>query len=331
MDEFEKAGVAVRFVHQPELTFGAQGRLLRHVMAAFAVFERDMITARLAESRTYLKKHGRRLAGKVPYGYEADPHTRQLVPNAEEAARVVSIFDRAAKGERPKQIADAINELNWPTKIYHAKRSGKTTGGGKWTARQITDTLRNPVYSGRFAEGADTRDGCHEAIVDRATFDAVQQQLDSRRTTKPQKRTRHDHLPFRQKIVCPRCGRFLTTHQTTRRISSETTIVDYFYQCGSTAGGRPPCPGVRLHAWRLEQAVLGFFDDAATWRTLFGQDASELLIHQVMQTWRELLPLWKRDWLREAIQRIEITETGEAEADISITFTPDAAKPFLGL
>ncbi|MEX2672447.1 MAG: hypothetical protein WD294_10090 [Phycisphaeraceae bacterium] len=77
--------------------------------------------------------------------------------------------------------------------------------------------------------------------------------------------------------------------------------------------------------------VLGLFDDAATWRTLFGQDASELLIHQVMRTWRELLPLWKSDWLREAIQRIEIKETGEAEADLSITFTPDAVKPFLAL
>jgi DNA invertase Pin-like site-specific DNA recombinase len=29
LDEFEKAGIEVRFVHQPELTFGAQGRFLR--------------------------------------------------------------------------------------------------------------------------------------------------------------------------------------------------------------------------------------------------------------------------------------------------------------
>ena len=43
LDEFEKAGVDVHFVHQPELTFGAQGRFLRHVLAAFAEFERDMI------------------------------------------------------------------------------------------------------------------------------------------------------------------------------------------------------------------------------------------------------------------------------------------------
>jgi len=68
IDEFEKASVEVRFVYQLELTFGAQGRFLRHVLEAFAEFERDMIATRIAESRAYLKQHGRRLAGKVPYG-----------------------------------------------------------------------------------------------------------------------------------------------------------------------------------------------------------------------------------------------------------------------
>ncbi len=30
-----------------------------------------MITAPIAESRAYLRKHGRRLAGVVPFGYDA--------------------------------------------------------------------------------------------------------------------------------------------------------------------------------------------------------------------------------------------------------------------
>lgn len=171
IDEFEKAGVEVRFVHQPGLTFSAQGRFIRHVLAAFAEFERDMIATRFAETRTYLKRNGRRLAGKVPYGYDADPRTKQLVPNPVEAPRIAEIFRRAAEGELPRQIAIAINDLGWPTKVYHSQRSGKTTGGGQWTARQIIDTLRNPVHIGRFNDGDDSRDGCHEAIVDQATFD----------------------------------------------------------------------------------------------------------------------------------------------------------------
>jgi len=87
LDELDKAGVALRLVHQAELTSGPENRFLRHVLAAFAEFERDMIATRIAESRAYLKKHGRRLAGPVPYGYDAHPGTKQLVPNSKGARR----------------------------------------------------------------------------------------------------------------------------------------------------------------------------------------------------------------------------------------------------
>lgn len=328
LDEFEKAGVDVHFVHQPELTFGAQGRFLGHVLAAFAEFERDMIATRIAESRAYLKLHGRRLAGKVPFGYDADPVTKQLAVNHTEAPRVAAIFERAARGELPNSIAIEINDLGWPTKVYHSKRSGKTTGGGKWTARQIVDTLRNPVYIGRFADGAETRDGCHEPIVDQATFDAVQQQLDARRTTDGRlKRSRHDHLAFRKSVVCPRCGRFLTTYQTTKRsVDRKSGITRFFYSCRSTAGGQPRCKGVHYPAWEFEQAVCEIFDDPATWRDLLGSSGTDELIEQVMETWTAMLWPWKRDWLKGAVNRIEIEE---ADGTVSITFSPDASKPFL--
>ena len=326
IDEFEQAGVDVHFVHQPELTLGAQGRFLRHVLAAFAEFEREMIATRIAESRAYLKQHGRRLAGKVPYGYNADPATKQLTPNPTESPRAAEIFRRAGKGELPKQIATEINALGWPTKVYHSMRSGQTTGGGKWTARQINDTLRNPVYIGQFADDTKTRDGCHEAIVDEATFDAVQEQLDARRTTNRQKRTRHDHLAFRQKIVCPRCGRFLTTYQTTRKTSDISGINKFFYACRSTAGGRPRCKGVSYPAWEIERAVRDLFDDSQMWRDLLGPDAPVDAADEIAATWRVLLWPWQRDWLKEAITRIELNED---DSTVSLTFTPDAAKPFL--
>ena len=326
MDEFQKAGVDVHFVHQPELTFGAQGRFLRHVLAAFAEFEREMIATRIAESRAYLKQHGRRLAGKVPYGYDADPATKQLTPNPTEAPRVVEIFRRAGKGELPKEIANDINALGWPTKLYHAKRSCKTSGGGKWTARQIIDTLRNPVYLGRFAEGNSTRDGCHEPIVNQAMFDAAQRQLESRRTTARRERAHHDHLAFRQKVVCPRCSRFLTTYQSMRKLSDRSNVSNFFYACRSTAGGQPRCKGVSYPAWDIEQAVRELFDTPGTWRDLLGPDAPDGAADQIAQTWRSLPWPWQRDWLKNAVTRIELHET---KGTMSITFAPDAAQSFL--
>jgi len=86
LGELEKAGVELRLVHQAELTSGPHNRFLRHILAAFAEFEREMINTRTAESRAYRKKHGRRLAGPPPFGYDADPVTKQLVPKSRPAA-----------------------------------------------------------------------------------------------------------------------------------------------------------------------------------------------------------------------------------------------------
>lgn len=156
LDEFEKAGVELRLVHQPELTSGPHNRFLRHILAAFAEFERDMIAARIAESRAYLRKHGRRLAGPPPFGYDADPVTKQLVPNKAEARRVRAIFKRAAAGQTPSQIAERVNHLGWRTKEWTSRRSGERRGGGKWTGRRSSGSWRTS-RPGRWTASSSTR------------------------------------------------------------------------------------------------------------------------------------------------------------------------------
>jgi DNA invertase Pin-like site-specific DNA recombinase len=147
-EEFEKAGVRIDLAHGIE-PVGAQAKLIRHLLGMFAQFEREMIADRIAETRAYLKAHGRRIAGPAPLGYAADPKTKQLVPIPKEARRVRLIFERAAHGQTPAEIAARINHLKWRTKSWVAHRSGKTRGGGKWTARQVLYLLRNPVYAGQ--------------------------------------------------------------------------------------------------------------------------------------------------------------------------------------
>ncbi len=243
LDEFEKAGVELRLVHQPDLDSTPHNRLLRHMLAAFAEFERDMIASRVAETRSYLKKHGRRLAGKVPYGYDADPATKQLVSNRSEARRIRAIFRRAAAGQTPSEIAKRIDHLGWRTKEWTSGRTGKITGGGRWTARQIISLLRNPVYLGQFAEGEATRLGCHEAIVTSELCDAARKQLDSRRRVDAPTRNTHG-FPLRGKVICPKCKRPLSSYVITKTLGPQAKRVLCYYRCRSTTGGRHPCKGV---------------------------------------------------------------------------------------
>lgn len=84
----------------------------------------------MAESRAYLRQHGQRLAGKVPYGYDAELGTKQLLVNNSEAPLVGAMFEMAAEGLPPSRIVAIVNERGWTTRISPAKRSAKAIGGG---------------------------------------------------------------------------------------------------------------------------------------------------------------------------------------------------------
>ena len=71
--------VTLDVVTAPGLGAAALDQLMLNILASFAEFERDLAASRIAEARAHLKGHGRRIAGAIPFGYVADPHTKQLV------------------------------------------------------------------------------------------------------------------------------------------------------------------------------------------------------------------------------------------------------------
>jgi hypothetical protein len=116
-----------------------------------------MTASRIAEARAYLKAKGRRIAGAVPFGCAADPRTKQLVVVPEEGGMVSRMFQWAAAKVSPKGIANYANALGW-----------RTRNNSPWTARQLLFTLSNYVYAGLVVDGYGFRDGCHEALVEKA-------------------------------------------------------------------------------------------------------------------------------------------------------------------
>jgi site-specific DNA recombinase len=263
-----------------------------------------MTRTRIAETRAYLKKHGRRLAGPAPYGYDADPVSKQLVPNRKETRRVRLIFQRAAQGQTPREIAQRINHLGWRTKQWVTRHSGQTRGGGRWTARLVTNLLRNPVYLGRFADGNGTRPGSHPAIVAEEVFQAAQGGLDRRRSAS-ERRRRRQGFPLRGKIVCPKCKRRLNTYMVMRR-RNLARIGYRYYRCRSSAGGRPPCRGVSYPAGEVERFVRRQLEDEAMWATILHASGKGRLDAAGCATiWRSLDSLEQDGLLPHVIERVE--------------------------
>lgn len=211
LQEFQKHEIRLVIVTAPELGCTAQDNLVLNILASFAEFEREVIASRVAEARASLKARGQRIAGVVPFGYEADRRTKQLVPSATEAAVVKWMFEQAAAKRTPAEIADAANAKGWRTKRTTNRRTAKQRGGNLWTARQVVETLRNPVYLGLFRDKDDVRIGHHEAIVTHELFAAAAAQLEARRTRRPGRRYQID-WPLKGRIRCATCGGPMTPH-----------------------------------------------------------------------------------------------------------------------
>src|SRR5487761_1943957 len=248
LQELREFGVGLAIVTALELGHNAHDGFILNMLASFAEFEREMIAGRIAESRARLKARGLRIAGAVPFGFEADPRSKQLVPVEQEAVIVGWMFERAATGETPAFIAAAANAHGWKTKLRIGRRSGKHDGGVAWTARQVVATLRNPVYLGQFREKQGVRFGKHDPIVTSDVFAAAAAQLEARRTRTPGKRYEIEwHLKGR--IVCAVCDRPMSPHTIRYR-----NVLYRYYRCRSTAGGRQPC-GHQVSAQAIENAV----------------------------------------------------------------------------
>lgn len=195
--------------------------------------------SRIAEARAHLKAHGRRIAGAVPFGYEADPHTKQLVVCDEQSRAVVRIFQWAASGVVPSVIAAYANALGWIT-----------GAGNLWTACQVLSIVKNYVYAGLVRHGGEFREGCHAPLIDREVYHEVQNLIADRRTGVLGRTASSTSIRWilRGILHCGGCGRLTSTH--TARSGR------CYYRCRSTAEGREACKGVMISAYEIETAVL---------------------------------------------------------------------------
>lgn len=271
LETLERAEVELVVATDPHFGNTAISRLMTNIVGAASEFQQDLNRERMADMRAALKSQGKRVAGRVPFGYRADPRTKKLVVHPEQSCIVRDFFELAAKGARPSDLANLANLNRW--KDHNGNE-------GKWTARRITKLLRNPIYVGEIRWRDSTLPGEHEQIVKRQLFDAVQRQVMDRRTrtTRPGERKDQSN-PYSAHLlgllVCGQCDRPMSTS-----VSHRGPIRYIYYRCRSQAGGRPPCRGVNVAAYELERFVCGVLMDV--------DDAESEILRPVQEYWRQL-------------------------------------------
>lgn len=280
LDRFERHDVELSVVTDPQFGESAAARLTSNIVAAASEFQLELTRERMAESRSAHKSRGRRVAGRVPYGYTAAPDTKQLIVQRRHANRIRKIFEMASVGMRPTEICEVANKRRW-----------RTDRDGRWTARTILKVLSNPTYAGRIRNSDGTLPGQHEAIVSEELFAKVRQTIESRRSRKPGRRPSQSRWPLRRKLKCGRCGRAMIP-----TISARGSIRYRYYRCRSTAGGKPPCKSVSLSAYQIESfvrtMVFGGFEDAISTQ------------QRLREAWKDLTEWQQIDRLGEVVHEV---------------------------
>lgn len=240
---FSVNGVELGVVCDPHYGATAGNRLMANIVAAASEFQQEMTRERMTEARKALKSKGRRVAGRVPFGFDKHPETKQLVLNPHEAEPIRTMFEMAAAGKRPQEISDYANSQGWRTR----SGLGKT---GAWTARQVLKVLANPIYTGSIRNGVGTLPGIHEAIVTAELFQQVREVIQSRRSRIPGREKPSPDCVLQGRITCGQCGRLMSPSS-----SGYKNLRYRYYRCRSRSGGKAPCPRVCISAFEIEEFI----------------------------------------------------------------------------
>ena len=171
---FDAHGVSFVSVTQSFNTTSSMGRLTLNVLLSFAQFEREVTGERIRDKIAASKKKGIRMGGPVPLGYTLCE--KKLIIDEAEATAVRSIFDGYLEHGTLTALMRHLDSTGVCTKRT-VRKDGSTRGGGRFGKGALAYVLRNRVYIGEIIHKGHHYAGEHQPIIDRKTFDAVQDAL----------------------------------------------------------------------------------------------------------------------------------------------------------
>jgi len=121
MNSLEKMGVELVVLDMGGSSFNTNsstGKLLISIISCLAQWERDVISERTSSALQYLKSQGRRVSGKIPYGYDLSDDGKHVTPNPLEQEAIELMVSLRAKGHSYQRIV-----LNLVRRGYQPKYS----------------------------------------------------------------------------------------------------------------------------------------------------------------------------------------------------------------
>lgn len=261
--------------------------------------------------------------GQPPYGYIKDPNDPKHWIVDDEAAQVVRrVYSMTLEGFGTEQIATQLEKdgvltprAYWLTKGIKHPGKGKQQPPTKWNSSTITkilslqeycgDILNFKTYSKSYKnkkridndrENWVVFQDVHEAIIERAVYEQVQQK---RGKIRKRRTNNGEHNMFSGLLVCADCGSNLHFH-----FNQGNPEIKYF-NCSNYKGNRGTCTSTHyVRVDFLEEVVLGEIRRLTKFASLYEDEFVKAVIghsQQAEQTDRKL----KEKELRTLLARDE--------------------------
>ena len=155
------------------------------------------------------------VGGIVPTGYKVDHATMKYVIDAPKAAIIREVFELYANGNTIVDICKHCND--------HGYRTSKDL---PFTRNSLSTILKNRKYIGIYKFDDIEIEGGMPAIVDKETFERVQQRISMGNKSKPRK---HEDVEFllTGKLFCGHCGKAMVGISGTGKNGQPY----YYYSC----------------------------------------------------------------------------------------------------
>jgi len=174
VERLDARGVSFVSVTQQFNTTSSMGRLTLNVLLSFAQFEREVTAERIRDKIAASRKKGMWTGGPTPIGY--DVIDKKLVVNEQEAQTVRMLFNLFLELGNVRALKDEADRRGIATK-RRTQKNGRVVGGRPFSRGNLYQLLSNPIYIGRVRYQDETYEGEQDAIIDQATWEAVQDLL----------------------------------------------------------------------------------------------------------------------------------------------------------
>lgn len=189
-----KNGVRIEYTAE-SVPDSPEGVILESVLEGMAEYYSLQLSQNITRGNRVSASKCQALGGRRPLGYTIDPATKKYIPDPATAPVVQMIYRLYAEGNTTPEIIRELNSQGFMT----AQRR-------PFTKNSLRTILKNEMYTGVYTYKDELRiEGGVPAIIDRETFDTVQELMQENRKAPARTWNKAEYL-LSGKLFCGHCG-----------------------------------------------------------------------------------------------------------------------------